>query len=113
METSKSSGFGIASFVLSLLAIGGVVAYWITTVVALKSGMEVDAFLEQNATSWGVVLFISMLFIFLGSILGLIFGILGARKQYEKKGLAIAGLVISAVLLVALIGFIIWATKVG
>ncbi|TYP71214.1 hypothetical protein [Paenibacillus methanolicus] len=103
----KQSGLGIASFIIGIASIAGVIAsiFIITSFIMNDLGLNGNM-IEIDAENMGIELLLGGL-IMMGSVLlallGLILGIIGACMRSRRKAFAIVGIVLNA-LLVVLVG---------
>lgn len=91
----QGKGFGVAGFVISLVAIilFGLIA-WVATMQAVEAGMKS---IMGESTTGGYGISLSWLVL---SVIGLVLSVVGMtklKKSGAKRGLAIAGLVISII----------------
>lgn len=88
------SGFGLASFILSLIAV-------LTTAIFIIAALK---FISVGLT-YGGMFMIGLLIIatLLFSLIGLIFGIIAVCQKNRKKLYSILGIVISAVVFVTIV----------
>ena len=95
-----SNGVGVASFVMSMVSLVATIAV-IAIISSIRDSVTSFDFsfseLQTLCTS-GIVLAILALLV---SIVGLILGIVGVARRNVKKGMALAGLIINAVELLA------------
>lgn len=95
-----SNGVGVASFVMSMVSLVATIAVIAIISSIMDSVTSFDfSFSElQTLCTSGIVLAILALLV---SIVGLILGIVGVARRNVKKGMALAGLIINAVELLA------------
>lgn len=109
MEEKKHSGFGIASFITSIVS--GLLIFLIMVVAGVMEASTPGGIDEESAGAAMVVLF---LFAFLGATLvALGLGIAGLLQKERKKIFAILGTVFSAVTLVVTIFLMIIGLAMG
>lgn len=103
MEERRHSGFGIASFITSIVS-----AILIFLLVVILGVMEASTPGGLDENSAGAMTGGIFMFAFLGaSLLALVLGIVGSVQNDRKKVFAILGTVISAVSLVTTIFLIV------
>jgi len=107
----KQSGLGIASFIIGLLCIIGIIALSMTTVVSLTDAIQPDGTLpdtEELASSSEVIIAgILMLFTILISLVGLVLGIVSLFMKNRRKVFGIIGVVLNGLLVVGFGGLMV------
>lgn len=102
----RKNGPGLASFILALAS----VVIWIVGIA-----LSVALALESRPDDDPMVMLTGLLILtaFGATIAGLILGIIGAAMKGRRHGLAVAGLIINALLLVAVVLLIIVGATMG
>ncbi len=102
MEDQRHSGFGIASFITSIVS--GILIFLVIITAGVIQVSTPRGLNEQSATAMTIGMF---LFVFLFvSLVALGLGIVGLLQKERKKIFAILGTVFSAVTIVATISII-------
>ncbi|MBI5434846.1 MAG: hypothetical protein HZA52_18585 [Planctomycetes bacterium] len=92
---TKHSGFGIASFVLSLLGCTGMAFTFAACLLVLA--LRRDA-LHGKGTAMAAIGFVMIGMVVL-ELVALVFGVLGSLDRTRRRGLAIAGVVVAGLTL--------------
>jgi hypothetical protein len=112
----KQSGLGIASFIIGLLCIAGLIISMLTMVSSLTDFITADgAALDQKQLETRIMenstLILSVL-LFLGSLgiglVGLILGIIGCSLSNRRKVFAIIGTVLNGLVIVGFVGLLLF-----
>jgi hypothetical protein len=105
----RSSGLGIASLVLGLIA-GAIefVNLVVAGVLSQKHGGELDEN-STEAMAVGLILFLGLFMALIGGVLGII----GLVQKNRAKGFSIAGLVINSLVGLGMLGIIVLGLLMG
>jgi hypothetical protein len=112
----KQSGLGIASFIIGLLCITGLIISMLTMVSSLTDfitadGTALDQKQLENLIMENASLVIAVL-LFIGSLgvglIGLILGIIGCSLRNRRKVFAIIGTVLNGLVIVGFVGLILF-----
>jgi hypothetical protein len=105
----KHSGWGIASFIISIAA--GILIF-ITIVIAGVIGMDTPDALDENETVIGLI-GLAILGLMLVDLLAFIFGIVGLLQRDTKKVFAILGIIFSGIILLGTLGLMVLGIAAG
>lgn len=106
-KSLKHSGLGIASFVISMCAVGALIAFFyliISTMdtfiadfgidLSVNPDLALEILLDEARWLLAVVATLGVL-IFFAPLIGLVFGIIGLATKETKKGLSLTGTIIN------------------
>lgn len=92
MKDQKHSGFGVTSFIMSIVSIILFFMVFFIPLIAVASGSG-----PEQSSNGLIVIFGFFLFVFFfESFVSIVFGVLGLLQKERKKILAIWGIVLSA-----------------
>ncbi|WP_055108906.1 hypothetical protein [Paenibacillus ihumii] len=108
----KHSGLGIASFVMSIIAVIGYFAAFFMIIAAIGQAVQNPAYIEQSlmedpAAILGILALFGAAII---NLIALILGIIGLVIKNRKKVFAIIGTILSALSLLMIVFFYIIGT---
>jgi hypothetical protein len=93
----KHSGLGIASFVLSLLTVAGVIGFYLAVTAAVARGVVDAANPPAGLLAAGMVFLVSVLV----ALIGISLGIAGLVQKNRRHVLAWLGLVLNSLVVLA------------